>query len=268
MPVAASRGFDLYYERAGEGPNLLFLTGSGTTVEQTRIVVKPFADSFDVVAFDYRGMGRSGSPSGPYRMADCAADAVAVLDELGWPRPRVVGVSFGGMVAQELAVTVPERVERLALLCTSAGGPGGSSYPLHELEGLAAAERLGTLRGLIDTRFDDRWLSDHPGDRLLLEALQGRTSGLDDLHRRAAAAQLEARRTHDVWDRLPAVTCPTLVACGRYDGIAPPQNGTAIAEQIAGSRLWEYEGGHAFFVQDPRALPEIVEFLAEPLSPG
>ena len=74
-------------------------------------------------------------------MADYAADALALLDHVGWDRARVVGVSFGGMVAQELAVTAPERVERLALLCTSPGGAGGASYPLHELAALPEAER-------------------------------------------------------------------------------------------------------------------------------
>jgi 3-oxoadipate enol-lactonase len=64
-----------------------------------------------------------------------------------------------------------------------------------------------------------------------------------------------------VFDRLPAITCPTLVACGRYDGIAPPENAKAIAGQIPGADLREYEGGHAFFVQDPAAIPDVIGFL-------
>ncbi|MGH9079775.1 MAG: alpha/beta fold hydrolase [Acidimicrobiales bacterium] len=268
MPFVTSRGFDTYYERSGRGPRLLFLTGSGMTVERSGPLVKPFTASFDAVAPDYRGMGRSGRPPGPYGMADCAADALAVMDGLGWDAARVIGISFGGMVAQELAVTAPGRVERLALLCTSPGGAGGSSYPLHELDRLAPAERSRDLRALIDVRFDDEWLSGHPGDRQLLEVLAGRTSGLDRQQQRAASEQLAVRSQHDVWHRLPRIACPTFIACGRYDGIAPPANSAAISTRVEGSRLFEYEGGHVFFVQDARAVPAVVAFLAEPVAPG
>jgi pimeloyl-ACP methyl ester carboxylesterase len=268
MPFVTARGFDIYYERSGLGPRLLFLTGSGTTVEQSRLVTDLFAPPFDLAAFDYRGMGRSGSPPGPYGMAECAADAQVVMDGLGWDTARVIGISFGGMVAQELAVTATHRVERLALLCTSSGGPGGSSFPLHHLERLSPTERRRVMQQLVDTRFDDEWLATHPGDRRLLGALEGRSAGLDEIHRRAARAQLEARRQHDVWDRLPCISCPTLIACGRYDGIAPPGNSVAIATRIEGSRLREYEGGHAFFVQDAQAVPEVLTFLAGADSPG
>jgi pimeloyl-ACP methyl ester carboxylesterase len=268
MPFLTAKGFDTYYERSGLGPRLVFLTGSGTTVDQSRPLVEPFVTSLDTVVFDYRGMGRSGGPPGPYGMADCAADALSVMDSLGWDTARVIGVSFGGMVAQELAVTAPHRVERLALLCTSPGGPGGSSYPLHQLDGLSPTERAGVLPRLIDTRFDDEWLATHPGDRRLLDALEGRTAGFDEAHRRAARAQLEARRHHDVWNRLPRITCPTFIACGRYDGIAPPANGAAIATRIEGSRLHEYDGGHAFFVQDAQAVPDVLTFLAGAVAPG
>ncbi|MHB1584127.1 MAG: alpha/beta fold hydrolase, partial [Acidimicrobiales bacterium] len=74
--------------------------------------------------------------------------------------------------------------------------------------------------------------------------------------------QLEARRHHDTWDRLGAVRCPTLVACGRYDGIAPPANGEALASRIAGAELRVYEGGHLFVIQDPAAAGEVRSFLA------
>ena len=75
--------------------------------------------------------------------------------------------------------------------------------------------------------------------------------------------QFEARAGHDVLDRLPSITCPTLVASGRYDGIAPLTNSEAIAGRVPNSELRIYEGGHAFFAQDPKALPEILDFLTE-----
>jgi 3-oxoadipate enol-lactonase len=263
MPTVTANGISIYYERSGRGPPLLFCNGSGSTLETSRPLVDAFADRFDVVAHDQRGLGRTEIPAGPYAMSDYAADAVALVDTVGWDRFRLVGISFGGMVAQELAVTWPERVERVVLLCTSPGGAGGSSFPLHELGLLPDDERVATGLRLLDTRFTPEWLAEHPGDRALVELLSARESATKSAEqRRGEAAQLEARRHVDVAARLALVACPTLVASGRYDGIAPPANGEAIAALVAGSEFRLYEGGHAFVAQDPAAFPDIFDFLA------
>ena len=117
-------GVALFYQRRGSGPRLLFLLGSGMTVEGSGLLVDLFAGSFDLAVGDYRGLGRSGPPPGPYGMATCAADALAVMDAAGWPSARVLGVSFGGMVAQELAVTAPRagRAPGSAVHLTGRGG--------------------------------------------------------------------------------------------------------------------------------------------------
>lgn len=262
MPVTHLNGIDVYHERWGEGPPLLFLNGSGATLDGMRMLLDGFAPDFDLLVHDQRGLGRTEIPPGPYTMADYAADAIALLDHVGWERARVIGVSFGGMVAQELAVTVPERVERLALLCTSPGG-AMPSYPLHELAGLAPAERRETYLPLVDTRFTEEWLADpdHGTDRFLADLLSPVGPEKSDEVIRGEREQLAARRHHDVVDRLGRITCPTLVAAGRYDGIAPLPNSEAIAAAVPGAELRVYEGGHAFFVQDQRALPDILGFL-------
>jgi 3-oxoadipate enol-lactonase len=262
LPTAHIDGVDLNYERTGSGPRLLFLNGSGATLDRSRPLLGLFGTDVELLAFDQRGMGASGATPGPYDMARLATDAVGLLDAVGWATARVLGVSFGGMVAQELAVTAPRRVERLALLCTSPGGAGGASYPLHQLEDLPPDLRAEARAGLIDERFDEAWLAGHPGDRDLVRFLSrpdddpGVVSG--------RRAQLAARREHDVWDRLGSVTVPTFVACGRYDPIAPRSNSEAIVSRIPGAELHTYDGGHAFFVQDPTALPEILGFIGAP----
>ena len=219
-------------------------------------------DGFDMVAHDQRGLGLTEIPPGPYEMADYAADAAGLANSLGWNTYRVAGVSFGGMVAQELAVTYPERIERLALVCTSSGGPGGSSYPLHTLKDMSTTEQARVRRHILDSRFTDEWLAEHPIDRMLTDALtaQAKTERSADVMR-GETLQLDARSRHDVYDRLTRITCPTLVACGRYDGTAPPDNGRAIVGQIGHADLRLYEGGHAFFYQDPQAFPDIENFL-------
>ena len=133
---------------------------------------------------------------------------------------------------------------------------------MHELADLDVDTRTEMATRLLDTRFDDSWLSEHPSDRALAEMMGVRRSAVRDAEQlRGERAQLEPRCHHDVWDRLARVGCPTFVASGRFDGIAPPANGTAIASRIPGAELRVYEGGHTFFAQDRRALPDIIDFL-------
>ncbi|HEX7459990.1 MAG TPA: alpha/beta hydrolase, partial [Acidimicrobiales bacterium] len=174
MPIAHVNGVDLFYELSGSGPRLLVCNGSGMTLASARPLLSLLGRDVTLLAYDPRGLGASGPAPGPYTMATCAADALGLLDAVGWDTTRVVGVSFGGMVAQELAVTAPDRVERLALLCTSPGGDGGSSYPLHQLEALDPDARASVRQTLLDDRFDEAWLGTHPGDRALVALMDRR----------------------------------------------------------------------------------------------
>ncbi|MGZ4688136.1 MAG: alpha/beta fold hydrolase [Acidimicrobiia bacterium] len=267
MPTLNANGISVHYERSGGGPPLLFCNGSGSTLETSAPLIAPFTERFDVLAYDQRGLGRTEIPPTPYTMAQYAADAIGLLDAIGWDRCRVVGISFGGMVAQEIAVTWPDRVERLALLCTSPGGTDASSYPLQDLAKLPVDERIETGLRILDTRFTPEWLAAHPSDQALVEMLAGRAAADKTAEQlRGEAGQIEARSHHDVYDRLPRISCPTFVASGRFDGIAPVANGEAIANQVPDSVLRVYDGGHAFIAQDAAAFPEILDFLVGPAA--
>lgn len=254
MPSALLRGIDINYEHGGTGPRLLWINGSGASLETTGPMLDPYRERFELLAHDQRALGATTVPDEPPTMADYALDALALADHVGWDTFAVMGTSFGGMVAQELAVTAPERVKRLALCCTSPGGEGGASYPLHELGPGDASPTI------LDTRFTPEWLAEHELDAAIAELFSGaRDGGLDA---RGPKMQLEARRGHDVWERLPRITCPTLVAAGRFDGIAPLANSEAIVSRIPQAELRVYDGGHIFFIQDPTAVPDVIEFLA------
>jgi 3-oxoadipate enol-lactonase len=262
MGYARVNGIDTYYEVAGSGPRLLLMNGSGATLSEASTLIAPFAEHFEVAAMDPRGLGRSSMSPEAYTMADLAADAMALLDHLEWERFSLMGLSFGGMLAQELAVTIPHRVDRMAVLCSSPGGAGRISFPLEVFNDMEPAERDATYPRLLDTRFTPDWLADHDNDRALIDLVLKRLgSEQPDEVRQGAAMQLEARAHHDVWDRLPRIQCPSLVAAGRFDGIAPPDNSRAIAQQIAGSVVRLFEGGHLFLIQDPAALPAVIDHL-------
>ncbi len=265
-------GFRFAAEVSGTGRRLLFCHGSGGSRESSRFAIDGLAVHATVAAHDQRGLGETGlrkdtlDPflgSDSWTMADYATDALAFADSLGWSSFALLGISFGGMVAQEIAVTAPDRIERLVLLCTSSGGAGGSSYPLHIARDLPSDEERRVVLRLMDSRFDDAWLSAHSFDASMVR-FRDKQAALPKTAERAAGerSQLLARAGHDVWDRLPRVTCPTFVGSGRYDATAPPANGAAIASRIPSSRFAEFDGGHAFFVQDKTAWPMIYDFLA------
>jgi pimeloyl-ACP methyl ester carboxylesterase len=133
---------------------------------------------------------------------------------------------------------------------------------LHTLADESPAARAEIGMRILDTRFTPEWLATHANDRVLADAMaqrRGEDKAAEVL--RGETLQLEARSHHDVYDRLGNITCPTFVASGRYDGIAPPANGEAIAARVPNAELHLYEGGHAFFAQDRQAFPDIISFL-------
>jgi len=261
MPRLIVNAVDLYYEIAGSGPRLLFISGTGSDLRnRPNVFDSPLARHFEILAYDQRGLGQSAVPRGPYTMADYADDAAALLAALDWQRAAVIGVSFGGMVAQELALRHPQFIQTLVLCCTSAGGAGGASYPLHELVDLPDDERLVRQLALSDQRRDAAWRTAHPDElqRLLAFARQAQRA---DRNAAGAALQLGARAGHDTWDRLAQIRMPVLLAGGRYDGIAPVDNMQALAGQIPGAELQLFEGGHLFMIQDKTAYPAIIDWL-------
>src|SRR5271167_1608545 len=144
MPVASVGDIELDYERGGSGPPLLLIMGmSGTALHWGEPFLEALRRDFDVIAYDHRGVGASSRLEGPITIVRMAEDALGLLDALGIDSVHIVGISMGGMVAQELALAHPERVRTLTLGCTYCGGDG-SSLMSGELAGrLADARKSG-----------------------------------------------------------------------------------------------------------------------------
>jgi 3-oxoadipate enol-lactonase len=262
MPTADLKDVVLHYELAGLGPRLLVVNGTGSDLRRRpSILESPLVRHFTVLAYDHRGLGRSRAADLSHEptMADFAQDALRLCDHLGWSRLLVLGISFGGMVAQEIALAAGDRLQRLVLACTSPGGSGRASAPLHEVYALPPTERRERLASYADLRAASDPSRHAELVRVLALAFRSEDSALTPGLRK----QLEARRRHDTWDRLPSLRVPTLVAAGRYDGIAPLANAEALASRIPGAKLQIFEGGHAFMLEDRAAFPTMISFLQE-----
>ncbi|MCJ7873434.1 alpha/beta hydrolase [Phaeobacter sp. J2-8] len=252
---------------AGAGPRLLFLTGSGADLRKRKTPLNgPLAAQFEVLSYDQRGMGQSDKPDRPYSMQDYAEDAIAILDAYGWDRVRIVGYSFGGMVAQEIALGWPKRVQKLALVATTAGGEGGSSYPIQNLADLPPRERARKGLEIVDLGFTPDWQATHPKEAAarITARVAAQTRFADEpgaaIGRRR---QLAARACHDTFDRLTNITAPTLVLAGQQDGQAPVAAQRAMARRIPNCRFQLIDGTHQMVWNNAQTNEIIAEFMKD-----
>jgi len=270
MPYIATKHLNIYFEEKGDGAPVLFISGTGGDLRQRPNVLDgPLPKHRRVIAYDQRGLGQTEKPDRPYTMSEYGDDAAELLAALGIEQVDVIGVSFGGMVAQHFAIRHPLMIRKLVLCCTSPGGDM-PSYPFHLIpEDLTPKERFLTLVGISDTRRDQEWQAEHP------QQLQAMIKGVihtqiadhgSSASRMGARRQLEARSHHDVNDALSSIDLPTMICAGRYDGIAPAANQHHMASRIPGAVLKWYEGGHMFMIQDKNAWSDIIAFLNTPDS--
>ena len=255
-------GTELFVRERGEGPPLLLLNGLGTAVDTWEALEQRLATGAHTIAVELPGAGRSPTPRMPLSIARLAKIAAAVVRELGYERVDVLGFSFGGIVAQQLAYDDPELVRRLALVGTACGW--GSMPGTHEALALIS----------MPVRFHSRTLYERtqrllgPADRELLE----RMHELTEARLRTPPPvlgytyQLMAGALWSSLSWLSSVQVPTLVLSGEGDQLVPPANGVQLARLLPESRLHILPGQGHLFVWDPEspALPLLEDFFTSP----
>jgi 3-oxoadipate enol-lactonase len=263
MPFATNRTVKLHWESFGEGPAVLLVAGQGMTADGWWATTPVLARSFRVIAFDHRDTGTSSRSRWPYSVAQMAEDAVAVLDAAGEQRAHVYGISLGSLVAQEVALRHPDRVEALVLGASSAGGfaaykPSPSSFAQTFLVRAGAMGPEEAAWAAVPYTYAEKTRRHHP-ERIatdIAHRLSSPPEPLAYMHQAAAVA------SHDAYERLNRMVAPTLVVHGEQDVFVPPANALVLAERIPGAqlRLWP-DASHMYLVDEPRADWEIARFL-------
>ena len=240
---------DIHYRVMGEGKPLVMIMGLTANMDTWEpALLERLAGSYRVLVFDNRGAGRNSAPPGTFSISQFADDTAGLMDALGMGRAFVLGESMGGMIAQEVALRHPEKVEKLVLCCTFCGGEQAIFPGPEVLEVLT--DRGGTpeeiVRRGLEIVFPDEWVESNPEQ-------------VEDFVRRAllypiceenALRQGEAIFGFSTHDRLPGIDCPVLVACGTDDVLIPPENSTILADRFPDARLVEFPGGgHGFAAQ-------------------
>ncbi|MBB3086416.1 3-oxoadipate enol-lactonase [Geodermatophilus sabuli] len=231
-----------------DAPVLVLGPSLGTDTGLFDAQAAEFAGDFRVVRYDLRGHGGSEVVPGPCTMADLAADVVALLDRLGVDRFSYAGVSIGGAIGQQLALTVPERLEKLAIIASAAqfADPPSWTARAQQVREQGTETLVGSRTG---TWFTAAWAEQHPDEALRLLQM------LRDTPDEGYAACCEAIGDFDVRDRLGQITMPTLVVAGAEDPATPPDMVRLIADGIPGAQFLVVTGaGHLPNTTDPETV--------------
>jgi len=263
MPFIDATGFRMYYEEHGDGFPLLLINGLGSDHLEWLHQFPAFEARFRVVVFDNRGTGKTDVPPGPYTTAEMADDAASLLRALGTSRAHVLGVSLGGMIAQEVALRYPDLVDGLVLGCT---GPGGELSVRPSPEAMAAfalakgQDREAELRRMLSFLYTDACIRERPGEieGFIRRRLDHPTPPEGYL------AQLSAAVTHDASSRLEKVRARTLVIAGDADRLVNWENSVRLAGRIPGAKLVVLPGApHRLFAETADAFNlEVLRFLS------
>jgi pimeloyl-ACP methyl ester carboxylesterase len=257
MPVAMVNGIKLNYKIEGHGEPLVMIMGLGASRSGWSSQIPFFKKHFRIVTYDNRGVGKSDKPKGPYSIRMMADDAVKLMDHLEFEKAHILGLSMGGMIAQELAINYPERVLKLVLACTFAckdevsGDTSEQAGLLHlSPEKMAAA----MIKLAVNKPFNQFVYGTMA---MIMSRFMGASAkaGLD--------GQIEACNKHDALDRLPLIKARTLVIVGTEDRLITPVSSEVIARNIPGAVLARIEGGSHMCNTEMRAIfnQKVLDFL-------
>jgi pimeloyl-ACP methyl ester carboxylesterase len=234
--VAAGTGVRIAWDEAGAGEPVLFVHGLGYDRSGWGPAPSLLADRFRVITFDNRGVGESDAPPGPYTIAEMAADGAAVLDAAAVESAHVVGTSLGGMIAQELGLQNPERVDTLVLSSTTPGGDDAFPMPQASVElyaALADDPSPENLRRVVENSLSEHTVTTRP--ELVEEIVRYR---LDHRPTRAAwLAQASAAGAFSSRSALAALDTPTLLIHGMEDNVVDPRNSELLAQALPDAEL-------------------------------
>lgn len=269
MPSTEVGGREIHYVQRGDGEPLLLIMGmSGNHLHWGEPFLELLERDFAVTAFDNRGVGRSARMDEPFTIVDLADDAAGLLDALGLDAVHVVGISMGGMIAQELALRHPAKLRTLTLGCTYSGGERsaltGAEVAQRLGESMASGDRERALRTSFEVNVSRGYAAREGAYDRWRETMSQRPAAVAVI-----MAQLQAIGSHDTSRRLGDIEAPTLVIHGDEDEMLPVANGHMVARLIPGSRLEILEGvGHLFFWEQPERSAELIRDHALDLARG
>jgi 3-oxoadipate enol-lactonase len=260
MAFVENEGARIYWDEQGQGEPVLLIMGLGYPSAMWHRTRPALAARYRTIALDNRGAGRSDTPPGPYSMRLMASDAATVLDAAGIESAHVIGVSMGGMIAQEFVLQYPQRVLSLILGCTAAGGPTAVRAEAEATQMLMMREKMSpeqAAEAAVPFIYD----GSTPRERIE-EDLAIRRPWFPSPE--GYAAQLQGILGWEAYSRLGQIVAATLVIHGESDRLVQPGNANLIAGRIPGAKLVMIPSASHLFLTDQTeaANRAILDFLA------
>ena len=255
-----TNGTELYYEITGSGPNLVLIEGLGAALYLWEQQIPELSKYFTVIAYDNRGVGRSDKPAGPYTINMMAKDLAGLMDSLKIPKANILGVSMGGFIALEFALLYPEKVDKLVLGATSAGGKDHIAMSQETLALVLAAS--GDSREMIKKKLSLVYSKEYVSNDSVFEHLVDLRVD-NPQPPEAYQAQAMAGVTFDRSEDVKNINIPTLILGATNDVLVPIQNSYNLNKKIKNSRLKVFDGmGHQFFVEKSKEFnKDVIDFL-------
>lgn len=256
-------GVRINYEYTGEGSPLLLVSGTGHDLTFWADTLPMLQKEYLCIRFDNRGVGKSSIPEPGYTLREMADDTRCVLDALGIEQAHVMGFSMGGHIAQEFALSYPDRLLSLGIHHSWARNDprlAGFQRIRRRLAQLGEVEALAdmSLFGIYGQDYYQRNLSKMQDRRTeLIATLPTRLKGWE--------GQLHACLNGNTYDRLPAISVPTVITCSDGDMIVASHRSQEIHEQIAGSQFHMLRGtGHVALIEQPEKFAQVcLDFLSD-----
>lgn len=253
---------NLYYEIHGRGEPLLMLQGWGMDITGWQYILEPLSQMFQVILLDNRGTGRSEVTPGEYTMRLLADDAAALLDHLHIEKAHVLGWSMGGMIAQELALACPSKVNRLILSASSAKVTAKSSFiAWSNIEAINRGELQTSVNWQLSFCFSKAVFAN---EAMLFEIKESALNPPYPVTVEGLVNQFAAVASHDRRRQLRGIKSPTLVLGAVEDGIIEVDQVKALALEIDDSQLRVLPGGHMFHIEHSELFARtVIEFLKD-----
>ena len=275
MPVVRVGDINISYIERGSGEAVVLIMGLGAVKESWFLNIHALSKEYRVIAFDSRGVGATDRSGEAYTMSRMAEDTVGLLDALKIERAHIVGVSLGSMIAQEIAIRFPQRVNKLALAATTPGMSDSANKNMWDKKNAEMRRRIG-----MGEDFDERVVN-NPASIDAVRIMVGLTKNafghlvfripmtfgaryyFNKVGPSGVLDQLRAVSKHNTIDRLDRIVAPTLVLAGTDDKIVPVEFSQIVAQHIPNARLVEFKkGSHSFFMEMSRRFNrEVLNFL-------